>query len=277
MGSDTEAGSTELSDPLDPDVIGEAIEERLRSRISSGSGTLTPDVPATLSARPRVRGQWLVLGAQTGAAERDAVDVLPAATSVELVYAHALANAEAMTSTDAVDRDDALLTSDYLHSLAYAALGDVSSESPVVAACFESFSRTSQRLASLWTRLEEAQSVDAPDLAAFEPIVMGAAGDLAGLLGGTTSKGRSALRTAGAALGIARWHRDRPRPTDEATAIVAETAPIERASIDVGRSSDGTVKALLEPVAETPAGETLRSFARTLRTGPLDRRAVTHE
>ncbi|ERJ04728.1 hypothetical protein HLRTI_003321, partial [Halorhabdus tiamatea SARL4B] len=255
MGSDTPVGSTILSDPLDPDAIGEAIEARLRSRLSSAPETLTADVPVMLSGRPRVRGQWLVIGAQTGAAERDTVDVLPAATSVELLHTQALANARATDATECDIRDAALLTSDYLHSLAYATLGAVDDVS-VLEACFDSLSSASQRLASLWTNVEETRPGDSDDPVPIGPVVMGAAGDLAGLLGDNDPDGRAALRKAGAALGIVRWTADRSSLDAGSAAVIAEAVPVEWSPADVQSLGADGINALLEPLAENPATET---------------------
>lgn len=277
MGSDTPVGSTRLSDPLDPDAIGEAIEQRLRSRLSSAPGTLTADVPAMLSERPPVRGQWLVIGAQTGPAERDTVDVLPAATSVELLHTQALVNARATDATECDIRDAALLTSDYLHSLAYATLGTVDGDASVLAACFDSLSSASQRLASLWTNMAETRPGDSDDPVPIDPIVMGAAGDLAGLLGDNDPDGRVALRRAGAALGITRWTEDRSPLDAESAAVVAEAVPVEWSPADVRSISEDGINALLEPLADNPATETLRSFAETLFVDTVDCQPVVHE
>lgn len=207
MGSDTPVGSTTLSAALDSDVVGEAIEERLQSRISTRPGHASKTSVQCCQHVHAFAGSGSS-SAYRPVLPRDTVDVHPAATSVELLHTQALANARATDAMECDIRDAALLTSDYLHSLAYATLGTVDGDPPMLEACFDSLSSASQRLASLWTHIEQ-RTGDSDDPAPIDPIVMGAAGDLAGLLGNNDPDGRAALRKAGAALGIARWKEDR--------------------------------------------------------------------
>ncbi|WEL17828.1 Geranylgeranyl pyrophosphate synthase [Halorhabdus sp. SVX81] len=282
MGNNTPVGSMRSSDPLDPGVIGETVDDHLGSVLPSAPDALVDDARTLLGKMSdRIRGQWLVVGAQTGSADIDIEDILPAATSVELVYGQAVANAQAAGfDTGALDRDQALLTSDYLHSLAYTAMGSVKSDPSVRQACFDSLSDASQRLASLWSRLEETRAEDssAPDSVPIDPIVMATAGDLAGLLGGSDPDSRSALREAGAALGIARWRPDGQSPADDQTDVVAETMPGKWSAGDVVSVGDpDRLRGLLDPLPQSSATETLRSFATSRCPNAVEHRPNIHE
>jgi len=282
MGSDTPVGADQPSDPLDLDAIEVMVDDRLRSWLQSAPDALTADARAVTSATAeRIRGQWLVVGAQTGPAEIDPTAVLPAATSVELIYEQAVANAEATGfATGGLDRDHALLVSDYLHSLAYAVMGNVEAEQPVKQACFGSLSSASQRLASLWTTLQDAQTDDSVALRSvpIDPIVLATAGELAGILGDSDPGSRSALRKTGAAIGIARWQPSERPATEARTAIVDETFSAEWSAADVlAVGEHRSLGELLDPLPDSPATETLRSFATSLLSDTVDQRPMIHE
>lgn len=276
MGSDTPVvfGS---AGALDPHALEARIDERLASWLDGRSASLTADARASIEAVPdRIRGQWLVVGARAGPADTDSTDLLPAAVSVELLYGQAIANATAIgLGPDAIDREDALLASDYLHALAYTAMGDLETTPSIREACFETLSAASQRLSTLWSR--SAGDPDTGDATPIDPVVMATAGELAGVLGQSGPDARDALRRVGAGLGIARFQ------TQEGIALsrVSDsfgTLSIERGTVaDLLADPNDALDGLLDPLPDSSATETLRSFAGSILADADDRHVETPE
>lgn len=190
----------EIDRRLDEALDGAAVE----------TDCLAPAQAAAAECDDRWYGRSLVASYEAAADVAEPAPALDAAAAIELLRAYVRLRCELLDrlADEPAGRDPtpALLSSDYLYTSAYSALGDV--ETARLGACFETVTSVSQTVIETFGAVATGPAPTGADLRAFVDGTAGALGRGAAAIGATLAgvdgRQRSRFETLGRGLGTAR-------------------------------------------------------------------------